>query len=364
MMVYHGTTRRRAERICEVGFLPRKPSKRVWFAESRKYAEGRARTQARRAHDRAAVLSCELDMQQLRRRLGPRNVLHRGRVIAVNGPVPVDVIRSHPATECPTSPDDLAQWVNRILRLKPWKGVGRTHPGIQRLSRWVTNHVTTHPKHRFPDAEVLALARQWLPEHFESTEVDLETLHAYRRPEQIDVACAVDAMEPDPREEKAVDLLASPKARDRRRGLRLLADLGEPDMADWCGMYLEDESTDVVVCALRLLRQCDDVNTEALAPLGDHADKRVRASAVATLARHGGGDGAVWLERGLKDPETCVRLEASTVLADLDPTRHRRLFQIALYDPNPDVARRARELARGKGFTKKMWPKQALRTPV
>ena len=361
MIVYHGTSRRRADRICEVGFLPRKPSKRVWFAESRRYAEGRARTQARRAHDRAAVLACELDIQQLRRRLGPKKVFHRGSIIAVDGPVPVDVIRSHPATECPMSPDDLAKWVNRILRLKSWKGVGRTHPGIRRLSRWVTHHVKTHPKHRFPDADVMALARQWLPEYFEGTEVDLETLHAYRRPKQIDIVYHTDGLELDPREEKAVGLLGSPKARDRRRGLKLLAELGEPDLADWCDMYLEDESTEVVVCALRLLRQCDDVNLEALAPLGDDADKRIRASAVATLAQHAGADAAVWFERGLKDPETCVRLETASAMADLDPTQHRRLFEVALYDPNPDVARRARELTRGKGFTKRMWPKAALR---
>ena len=82
MIVYHGTTKRRAERICERGFLPRKPSRKVWFAESRKYAEGRAKTQARRAHDRPAVLTCEVDVNSFRRRLGPRRVMHRGRVTA------------------------------------------------------------------------------------------------------------------------------------------------------------------------------------------------------------------------------------------------------------------------------------------
>ena len=35
MIVYHGTTMKRARRICKAGFLPRKPSKRVWFAKAR-----------------------------------------------------------------------------------------------------------------------------------------------------------------------------------------------------------------------------------------------------------------------------------------------------------------------------------------
>ena len=39
MIVYHGTTARRARRICQEGFLPKKPSRRVWFAEGRTYAQ-------------------------------------------------------------------------------------------------------------------------------------------------------------------------------------------------------------------------------------------------------------------------------------------------------------------------------------
>ena len=66
MIVYHGTTSRRAHRICREGFLPKKPSRRVWFAESRRYALGRAKTQARRTRDSAVVLACEIDVDQIR----------------------------------------------------------------------------------------------------------------------------------------------------------------------------------------------------------------------------------------------------------------------------------------------------------
>ena len=98
MIAYHGTTNLRAERICQEGFLPRKPSKRVWFAEGRGYAERRARQQARRAHARPVVLTCELDLQVLRRRLGPKKVRHKSGILAIDGPVPVSMIRSRAAS--------------------------------------------------------------------------------------------------------------------------------------------------------------------------------------------------------------------------------------------------------------------------
>ena len=135
MILYHGTTDRQARRICQEGFLPKKPSRRVWFAESRGYAEGRAKTQARRRRDRAVVLTCDINLPQMRDRLGARKMFRRNGVIAIDGFVPVTVLRSHPSLEFPSSPEELAAWVNRLLGLKPYKGVGRRHPGIQRPLR-------------------------------------------------------------------------------------------------------------------------------------------------------------------------------------------------------------------------------------
>ena len=63
MLLYHGTTRRSAEQLAIVGFAPRKPSRRVWFAQSKGYALRRAKVKARRSRDRPAVLLCELDLE-------------------------------------------------------------------------------------------------------------------------------------------------------------------------------------------------------------------------------------------------------------------------------------------------------------
>lgn len=92
MIAYHGTTDQRARRIAKEGFLPRKPSRRVWFAESRRYALGRAKTQARRASDRPVVLTCDLNLAQLRERLGARRIFHKNHIIAISAKVPVTVL--------------------------------------------------------------------------------------------------------------------------------------------------------------------------------------------------------------------------------------------------------------------------------
>lgn len=227
MVVYHGTTMRRARRICEIGFLPKRPSKRVWFAKERGYADGRARTQARRSHDRPVILTCDIDLERLRNRLGRRRVFHSHGVIAIDGTVPVSALRSAPlAPGLPSSPEELATWLNNVLQVKPWKGVSPRSDGVLRLSRWVANCVLSRPNSKIPGTELLA------------------------------------------------------------------------------------------------------------------------------MARHGGVAAPMWAEYGLKDPSPCVRAETATYLKRFDPVRHRRLFEIAVFDPNPEISRRARRLSLGHPWVK------------
>ncbi len=355
MIVYHGTTDRRARQICEAGFLPKKPSRRVWFAKSQNYALGRAKTKARRSHCRPVVLTCDIDLGQLRARLGPRRVFAPGAVIAIDGPVPVTVLRSHPATDQPSSPKELAAWVNARLGLKPHKGVGQHHPGIQRLSRWVVNRLSSRPRGGISPGELLEMACRWLPEHFEGVQIDPDTLQVHRTIKTIEVETTADLPEPDPREAEALDCLVDPKPKRRIRGLSLMGQLDVPDLFDWCMMFLEDESSDVRVAALKTMRRCQDGDPEVILPFARSADKRTRAAAIAALVKHSGKDGPGWFERGLKDPSGCVRTQTAALLSDLDPGQHRALFELALYDPNPEIERLARKLTAGKGFSKPKW---------
>jgi len=358
MIVYHGTTYRAAQQIHAEGFVPKKPSRLVWFARSRRYATGRAKTKARRARDRAVVLTCDLDLGQLRREFGTKRVRCRNNIIAIDGSVPPTVLCCCGAPiDQPSSPKDLADWVNTILGLKPHKGVGRSHPGIERLSRWVTNRVRSRPKSKLRPGELLQVAQQWLPEYFEDVEVDPDTLHVFRKV-TIDPAQAEPRLqEPavDERANEALGLLDDPKPKSRVRGLAVLEKIQEPDLFDWCAMYLDDESTEVRVAALHTMLKCEEGDGEAIEQFAESEDKRIRAAAIAALAKHSGEEAPRWVERGLKDPSPCVRLEASALLSLLDPEEHRSVFELALYDGNPQVAHRAQKLTHGKGYGKPSW---------
>lgn len=351
MIVYHGTTRKRAEQICAVGFLPKKPSRRVWFAETKRYALGRARTQARRTRDRPVVLTCEFDVGLARQRFGKNKVFHNNQVIAVKGKVPVSVLRSFPdVVDTPVTPTELADWVNRLLGLKRHKGVGSRHPGIERLSDWARKRLASRAVRTIKPRELVYMARRWVPEFFEGYVVDADHFKAFRHTKTIQVETVIDEVVPD-QEAEALECLESPKAKRRIRGLKLLAEMGDPDLFEWCSMYLEDDSVEMRIAALHTMRHCPAIDPDVITPLADSEDKRIRAGAITALAKHAQDDKEYWCWLGLTDPSTCVRVETARVLPDLDPEKHRAVFSVALHDPNPEIARQAERLTRGKGYT-------------
>jgi hypothetical protein len=356
MIVYHGTTDRRARKIAAEGLLPRKPSRRVWFAASRRYAWGRAKTQARRSRARAVVLTCEIDVAEFRRKLGPKRVRKTSGILAIEGPVPATVLRScgEPFDQ-PSSPRELAEWINRVLGVKPHKGVSPKHPGVVRLSRWVVNRAQGQPRRGIKRAELLHVARQWLGEFFEGVEIDPDDLVVYRMVSVEPLEAGEAEPQADPREEEALELLDGGGPRQRIRALGLLADVGDPDLFGWCAMCLEDESAAVRLAALRTMVRCEAIDPAVVAPFAESQDNRTRAAAIAVLAKHDEENTAAWFERGLKDPSPCVRLEVAHVLEELDPVEHRGIFRLALYDPNPQIAAIARKLVAGKGYPKVTW---------
>ena len=353
MILFHGTTIHRARRICQEGFLPRRPSRRVWFAKGKGYAQRRARTQARRSHDRPVVLTCDIDLHRFRERLGKKRMFFKNGILSIAGPVPVSALRSYPiAIGQPCSPEELVAWVNRLLGLKSYKGPGRRHPGILRLSRWVINRLTSIPGTRISQAQLLDMARRWLSEYFEGVEIDPSNLQVHRRPPTVEVEVGHPEPALDPREDRALEYLESPHPRQRTRGLKLLEQIEDPDLFQWCAMFLAAESTEVRITALHTLLRTEAADSDIVLPLVDSKVKRIRAAAIAVLVKHSGNDSTRWFERGLKDPSSCVRTETARLLHELDPTEHRKIFELALYDPNPQVSAVAKKLTTGKGFAK------------
>jgi len=351
MIVYHGTTRKRAQQICTVGFLPKKPSRRVWFAETKRYALGRAKTQARRTRDRPVVLTCEFDVGLARQRFGKNKVFHSNQVIAVKGKVPVSVLRSFPdVVDTPVAPTELANWVNRLLGLKRHKGVGPRHPGIERLSEWVRNRLASRARKTIKPRELVYMARRWVPEFFEGYVIDADHFKAFRHVKTIEVETAIDEVVPD-QELEALECMESPKVKRRIRGLKLLSEIEDPDLFEWCSMYLDDDSVEMRIAALHTMLQCSAIESETILHLADSEDQRIRAAAIAVLAKHGDEDREHWCRIGLTDPSACVRVETAQILPEFDPTKYKAIFNVALHDPNPEIARRAERLTRGKGYS-------------
>ncbi len=353
MIVYHGTTVSSALRIRREGFRPRKPSKRVWFTRSVGYARGRAKAKARRAKDRATILSCEIDLPKLRNALGPRRIFVHGSNIAIDAEVAADVLRSQPSVPGePSSPTELAAWVNEQIRRKSYKGVKPRDPGVIRLAKWVVNRVTER-KGKYPRArELFEMARRYLPDWFIGCVFDPERARVQRivnlgtisvrrhgEPERISA-----------REGEALDCLGAARPRRRVRGLELLRDLDDPDLFEWCMMFLDDPSPQVKAGAARIMLDCKRIDREALAPLADSPDRIVRAGALAALSRHEGPEDPEWFEMGLRDPEAHVRVATARQLAVLKAFEHRSLIELALYDPNPKVAAEAEKAAKGTGI--------------
>ena len=359
MIVYHGTTRKRAAKIRVVGFLPKQT--RIWFTKSQSYANRRAKTQAKRDKDRPVTLTCDLNLGMFRSHYGSRGVHKHSHVVVIRGKVPPSVIVDQSGERhlpYVYTAEYLASWINHITRVKPHNGVSRRDPGILRLQQWIQNRLKENPKATFEPAQLLALARQWVPEHLNKYKIDPNTLHAVRIPTEPDAFSWTDgkdeatAISPD--EERILEALMSDRPSRRARGLQLLAASDEPDLFEWCMMFFDDESVDVRVAVLESARQCEDAETEMIAPLLDDGDKRIRGAAVAFMTRHA-EDPVAWFRAGLTDPEPHVRLQTARHLDELDPNEQRTLFELALYDPNPKVAEMADKMTAGKGYAVEKW---------
>ena len=352
MLLYHGTTRRSAEQIAVEGFAPRKPSRRVWFAQSKGYALRRAKVKARRGRDRPAVLLCELDLAALRHKLGSKRVVYRAGIVSINGTLPVTVLRHAPGVwDPPSSEPELAAWLNGVLGLKAYRGVNRSDPGLVRLARWVRNRRTSQPRSRLRDSEILERAADWLPQWFRGVSVDPATLRVHRHAAEPTVLPDLERSEGTAElTDEEEEALTSGSPRRRLRGLQRLSRAGDPDLVDWCALLLGDEDQMVRRKALELIGSADDGDPHLLLPFAQCCHKGLRGAAVAGLARVGGSLAADWCARGLRDADDAVRLAVARELVRYDPQRHRRLFELALYDPHPRIAELARKLTARKGY--------------
>ena len=340
MKFYHGTTLRNAIRIAEMGFLPRKGV--VWFTTSKHRAQRRAKQKARKSTSPPFVFACEINIQELYNRLGKHLVMHSKGFLAIRRRVPPTVIVN--------SSELIARWVNQILQGESYESISPNHPGINRLSRWVENRLNAGTDSAIRPKELSQKLQQWLPNFFRRVKISPKDLRFDFSPELVEFKTEPSIEPGDPREENALDALAHVKPKRRIRGLELLAQLEHEDLYEWCTLLLSDGSVEVRIAALQTIVHCDDGDSEIILPFAESQNKRMRAAAIAALAKHSAEDAPRWFKRGLKDREACVRLETASLLPTLNAIEHREIFELALYDPNPAIKHLAEKLTAGKGY--------------
>jgi len=298
--------------------------------------------------------ACDLDLGQFRTRYGSSRVISQTHVVVIRGRVPANVILDQSGDiylPYVYTAEYLAKWINGILRVKHYKGVSKRQEGILRLEAWIKSRIAENPRAKFKPSELLVLARQWVPE-LADYKIDPKTLNAQRI---VPVSESTEDWDEEEDDEPGIDetfildALMSRRPERRVKGLEMLAASEEPELFEWCAMFLDDESTQVRVAAILTARQSEDPEAEMLSEWVDDSDKRVRAAAIGFMTRHG-EDRDEWFRMGLTDPETHVRVETARFLDELDPGVHRKLFELALYDPNPKVAEVARKRTSGKGY--------------
>ncbi|HUW84441.1 MAG TPA: hypothetical protein VMZ31_16775 [Phycisphaerae bacterium] len=293
------------------------------------------------------MFECELDVDEVRRQLGGKGVIHRKGIIAIDGPVPIEMMHSLSLADFATVPAEIAAWANSLLGLPPEAAVQPKHPGVIRLSRWINARLASGGGGRLVSSELVDRAGRWLPEFFKTATLGPKRLGAHRRVGLTEYDVDEPQRGPDPREVEALQGLDNPRPEERVRGLALLGEMGAADLFDWCVMFLDDEAQPVRIAALHTMLQCDSIIPEAIETLADSQDRSTRAAAIAVLAKHSDDGSAGWIKRGLADPQVCVRVEAVRFLNRLDRRRHRRIIELASHDPNPDIAARARKCLSG-----------------
>ena len=191
-----------------------------------------------------------------------------------------------------------------------------------RLAKWVSHRSASSPKHKLTREEFLHRADQWLSGYFRKYNPDFTRVTADRWEDrdEDDPAGPDETFDADEADD-ALDLLESDLAKDRVKALGMLADLGDPDLEEWCLFALEDESIDARLAALEILRSGENVDVESVEPFTESENKLERGAALRLLARLDDDSSNDWYRVGLGDPDPHVRIETARELRRLPDRR-------------------------------------------
>jgi len=163
--LYHGTTRRRAEKILREGFQGKRGLN--WFARHKGLARQYAQTRARKRHDDPVILECDVATSDVQKE--DFRVARQGSAVVIQGRIPGKVVSNRRMLGFFWSASEVAAWANRYLGLTGAQKIPPSHPGVQRLRKWVAGRFGGGRHKPIPEEELLRHAIRWLPEYFSSS---------------------------------------------------------------------------------------------------------------------------------------------------------------------------------------------------
>ena len=185
VVLWHGTTRSRAESILSQGFRVKKSSNRkrlIFFARNPKMAQRYARKRAKNEGDGPAVIMCSIDLgyyDNYERRgtevyaLGYEGIssevvrrvtgLPRKRREKSKKQENASVELTDVALTFNSGCAGIAYWINTYLKLDGQNRIHEDHEAVQKIKQWLDVQISEGRFGAVPDDETLEQVRKYLP---------------------------------------------------------------------------------------------------------------------------------------------------------------------------------------------------------
>lgn len=184
VVVWHGTSRSRAESIREEGFKPGKMGKgRTYFTRRPTVARGYARRRAKNESDQPAVIKCSIDLNQYNDYIRPSSSVFAFREECIDSQVVrgVSGIEREPrkkkqkrkntgvkltdvAITFNSNRAGIAYWINSCLKLNGQGRIDESHEAVAKIKEWLDAESDAGRFGEVPDEEMLDRVRKYFPE--------------------------------------------------------------------------------------------------------------------------------------------------------------------------------------------------------
>ncbi len=193
VILWHGTSKSRAESIREEGFMARKcRSGRMFFTRQPTVADGYAHRRAMRENDQPAVITCSIDINMYDDFICPT----RGVFAFAHKRIPNEVIRrvENPSTQVRqkrekrkkdkveftnvalafgSSRVGVAYWLNSHLKLNDMDKISEDSEAVGKIKEWLDEQMDAGRFGEVPTGEMVEQVQEHLPQHLPERSGDI-----------------------------------------------------------------------------------------------------------------------------------------------------------------------------------------------